>query len=266
MCRSAAAFFLVLGLWMLGVHAVRADTHVQVVETYPSGDEITLDDNQNFYLRLHYSTDSPVQIWAEPYFDGKPAHAGSNPSRTYEGSGDALGWFFLMNADAQVDEVRIRAGDGSPDGTREVARYPVHVSGGAGNAHGSEKPEWVTRLSALDAAAQRADYERRMNEPLNSSDIALYNGFMLAMLALFLFGVAGPAWGVWRWRGGWRLAAALPATLMAFVVLRIVIGTTADPTSHNLWPFEILIAGAISTGAMVVLMIGHRFLGTSDQG
>ena len=45
---------------------------------------------------------------------------------------------------------------------------------------------------------------------------------------------------------------------MAFVVLRILIGTAVDPTSHNLWPFEIVMAGGISSVAMVVLMIARK--------
>ncbi len=245
-------------LWLCSTHLAHAQTTVQVLETYPTGDEVTLVRNQNFYLRLRYATDHPIQIWAEPYFKGQRANAGSNPSRTYAGNGEALGWFFLMDADAQVDEVRIRAGDGSPKGTHEVARYAVRVQGSDAAANGADKPEWVERMSALDAQAQRADYERRMNEPVSASTIALYNGFMLSMLALALLGFAAPAWGLWRWRGGWRLACAVPAVLMAFVVLRIIAGTAIDPTSHNLWPFEVLIAGALSSAAMAVLAIARR--------
>ncbi|HMM56039.1 MAG TPA: hypothetical protein PKD77_00400 [Rudaea sp.] len=247
-------------LWLCSAHLAHAQAQptVQVLETYPAGDEVTLVRNQNFYLRLGYATDQPIQIWAEPYFEGQRAKAGSNPSRTYEGNGEALGWFFLMDADAQVDEVRIRAGDGTADGTHEVARYAVHVQASDAAANGADKPEWVERMSALDAQAQRADYEKRMNKAPSSGDAALFGGFMLAMLALLLLGFAAPAWGLWRWRGGWRLAAAVPAVLMAFVVLRIITGTAIDPTSHNLWPFEVLIAGALSSAAMAVLAILRR--------
>lgn len=31
-----------------------------------------------------------------------------------------------------------------------------------------------------------------------------------------------------------------------FVVLRIIAGTSYDPTSHNLWPFEILSSGIVT--------------------
>ena len=245
-------------LWLFASTA-RAEVQVQVQETWPAGDTVALARNQNFYLRLGYSTDHPVKIWAQPYYQGEPARAGSNPSRTYDGNGEALGWFFLMDADAKVDEVRIRAGDGSPNGTHEVARYAVRVVQGSNTAAANaDNPEWVTRLSALAAQAQRADYEKRMNAPLRGGDVALFGGFMLLMLALGILGILAPAWGLWHWRGGWRLAAAVPAALMAFVVLHIVAGTSIEPTSHNLWPFEVLSAGALSAGAMAALAIARR--------
>ncbi|HQX25693.1 MAG TPA: hypothetical protein PLI00_14285 [Pseudomonadota bacterium] len=64
-----------------------------------------------------------------------------------------------------------------------------------------------------------------------------------------------------RWRGGWRIAAAVPAIMMAFVVLRIVIGVARDPTSHNLWPFEILMAGAMSAGVTGLLAVVRKLTG-----
>jgi hypothetical protein len=63
-----------------------------------------------------------------------------------------------------------------------------------------------------------------------------------------------------RWRGLWRGAAATIVAVMAFVVLRIVFDVARDPTSHNLWPFEILMAGALSVVAASVLMLLRRML------
>lgn len=54
---------------------------------------------------------------------------------------------------------------------------------------------------------------------------------------LGLIGLGWPHRGLWRWRGGWRIAAA-PAMCMPFVVLRIVVDTARDPTPRNPWPFE----------------------------
>src|SRR5262245_27097982 len=73
----------------------RADTTVQVLETHPAGETVTLGQRESFYLRLAYASETPVRIWAQPFFRGEPARAGSNPSLTYSGTGEAIGWFFL---------------------------------------------------------------------------------------------------------------------------------------------------------------------------
>lgn len=250
-----------MALAMLAFHPARAQSQVQVhvLETWPAGDSITLGRNQNFYLHLRYTSDQPVHIWARPYFQGEPAKAGSNPSRVYPaGSGEALGWFFLFDPDTQVDEVRISAGDGSYNRTPVVATYPVSITGSHALAQATAQPAWVVSLSAADEAASRADYEKTMNTSPSAGDVALFSGFMLAMIAIGVIALAWPAWGLWRWRGGWRLAAAIPAAAMAFVVLRIFIDTARDPTSHNLWPFEIVMWGGLSCGGMLLLGLAHK--------
>ncbi|HET6546345.1 MAG TPA: hypothetical protein VFG55_06315 [Rhodanobacteraceae bacterium] len=239
-------------------HAV---TTVEVLATDPPGEVVTLGRNQNFYLHLGYTTDQPVQIWAHPYFHGKQAAAGTNPSRVYTGSGEALGWFFLMQPGDRIDEVRIVAGDGSYPGTHLVATYPVTVIAGDRPEGAHDSPAWVVELRKQDQAAQQAAYEKRMNTPVTVGDTVLFVGFMLVMLGLGVFGFAAPAWGLWRWRGGWRMAAAVPAVMMAFVVLRLFVETAADPSSHNLWPFEILQVGALSVVIMVALLIARKFTG-----
>ncbi|HSE11855.1 MAG TPA: hypothetical protein VLB69_04385 [Rudaea sp.] len=253
MFKWTIAMLAALCAWSGIASDALAAPSVSVVATDPAGEAVTLGRNQNFYLLLEYETDRPVHIWVRPYFQGKEVNAGSNPSGTYTGSGRALGWFFLMQPGDQVDEIRIRAGDGSPAGTRAVATYPVRITGGEQPAEARTGPAWVTELAARDRAQQRAAYEKQMGTPASAGDIAMFNGFMLLMFAIGLLGTVGPAWAVWRWRGGWRLAAAAPAAMMAFVVLRLLIDTSRDPTSHNLWPFEILMSGALSAGAMVVL-------------
>lgn len=237
----------------------RAATTVEVLETFPPGDDVVLAKNQNYYLRLGYRTDAPVRIWARPYFRGRPADAGSNPSPRYEGSGEVLGWFFLMRPGTEVDEIRITAGDGGVRTTPQVASLRVHVAGGSGAASAPE-PAWVARLQAQADEASRSQ-EASSGHEAGPGGMLLLGGFMLAMLAAGLVGFAAPAWGLWRWRGGWRIAAAVPAAVMAFVVLRIAAGTAIDPTSHNLWPFEVLQAGALSLLVMLALWIARKAMG-----
>jgi hypothetical protein len=43
--------------------------------------------------------------------------------------------------------------------------------------------------------------------------------------------------------------------MMAFVIGRFVVDTARDPTSHNLWPFEILMWGGASAVVMGVLAL-----------
>jgi hypothetical protein len=76
---------------------------------------------------------------------------------------------------------------------------------------------------------------------------------ILGLLALpFLFGL--PLAYAWpqarllrRWDGPWRVAAALPLpgwALWTFIFARDV---TADPTSHNLFSFEILMWAGLAS-------------------
>jgi len=92
---------------------LQAAATVEVLETYPAGEEVTLGRNETFYLRLAYDSDKPIGIWARPYYRGQPANAGNNGSYSYTGKGEALGWFFFSGNHGEVDEVRITAGDGS---------------------------------------------------------------------------------------------------------------------------------------------------------
>jgi len=59
--------------------------------------------------------------------------------------------------------------------------------------------------------------------------------------------------------------AALPALWMAFVLLRILIGVWIDPTSHNLWPFEILISGGACAFVIGALQLLRRFVRTEGE-
>jgi hypothetical protein len=126
------------------------------------------------------------------------------------------------------------------------------------------KASWVDEMLMHERAVQREAYEKRMSEPVTAGDRIFMSGFMLTVLVLLLCGLAAPMWGLWKWRGGWRMAAAVPGVLMAFIVLRILLGTAIDPTSHNLWPFEILMVGAVSLCIMIALTIARRVVRSQD--
>jgi hypothetical protein len=255
MCRSIAAGLLLF--WLAAPAAGRAEARVRVVATDPPGEAVTLGRDETFYLQIEYATDEPVQIWAHPYFRGEQVPARTNPSYPHAGTGTALGWF-ESSEPYQVDEVRIRLGGGSPYREWEAARVPLRVVGTSGVAATRMRAPWVDELSRQAQAAQQQDLERRMSEAGSPSG-ALYGVvFMLAVLAVLFGGVGLPVWAVWKWRGPWRAAAAVPLAGMAFVVVRILVDTARDPTSHNLWPFEILMAGAASLVVVGALALARR--------
>jgi hypothetical protein len=217
--------------------------------------------NQTFYVHIGYTTDEPVKIWARPFFQGQEVAAGSNPSRSHTGSGETLGWFFLMEPGEQVDEIRIRAGDGTESGTRLIATHPVRISGSDRPAASTSEPDWLASLSEREERLQREDFEKRASTPLTAGETVFFGGFMLAVAALGIGGVAAPIWAMRRWRGGWRVAAAVPVVMTGFVVLRIIVDTAGDPTSHNLWPFEILQIGVLSLVVIAVLLAARKLSG-----
>jgi hypothetical protein len=260
MSRIGTALMLAV-LWVGAFSIAQADTRVRVVATDPE-DGAALAINQSFYVRLDYASDEPVTLWARPYLNGEQVtRTMTNASEKYSGSGEALGWFALTESGA-VDEVRVVAGGGSPYREWEVARRPLALHwGAAAAAEARDASPWVGELQVESAARSREQAKEAASRPVPASDIVMFNGFMLFILAILVAGIAVPVWSVWKWRGGWRVAAGVPVGVLAFVVLRIVVDTAHDPTSHNLWPFEILIFAAIALGITGVLKAARRFMG-----
>lgn len=44
----------------------------------------------------------------------------------------------------------------------------------------------------------------------------------------------------------WKNVLIIGAAIPAIIMLRVVVDTIADPTSHNLWPFEIVIGSLVA--------------------
>lgn len=259
--RAMWLAFCLLALGWAGAASARAD--VRVLETWPAGQSVTLASGQDFNLRLAYDSDRPVGIWITPYFRGKEASAGTSPSVRYSGKGEALAWFFLNQPGARVDEIRIRAGDGGYK-MPVVADYRVNVEQGSFQLDTSSpwaptEPKWVATMREQNRQQVEAQMNAAAAADTGSGDAAFLGVFMLGVGALGLAGLALPLIAVRRWDGGWRLGALVPLAIVGFVIARIVADTSADPTSHNLWPFELLIAGLASLGILGALALARRF-------
>lgn len=55
-----------------------------------------------------------------------------------------------------------------------------------------------------------------------------------------------------RWDGTWRYLGGAPLALLALWIVVLIVSWAVDPTSHNLFPFEILMW---ATGTLVWLAV-----------
>jgi hypothetical protein len=84
---------------------------------------------------------------------------------------------------------------------------------------------------------------------------------MIELLIFLLAGavIIGPQlWAVIAWRGLWRWLAAAPLLLLAADLLLILVQTSIDPTSHNLWPLELAMIAFIGLPVVGVLWLVRR--------
>jgi hypothetical protein len=79
----------------------------------------------------------------------------------------------------------------------------------------------------------------------------LFLGIPLAYLVLQVCALS-------RWDGTFRLAAALPVLGWLLWGANFAVDVTRDPTSHNLFPFEILIGAVVATVYLGLLAIFRR--------
>jgi hypothetical protein len=59
----------------------------------------------------------------------------------------------------------------------------------------------------------------------------------------------------------WRRVAWIPVLPLALVDGNIFLGVTADPTSHNLWPFEVVLASFLTVLLFGVVLLLRRLFG-----
>jgi hypothetical protein len=112
------------------------------------------------------------------------------------------------------------------------------------------RPWWLALATLASFLAIGIPYWRIPYHDLNLPDALMTPWLLLAMaLALRLcFTRAAPSW----------LAASMTAVaVVAVAIVRINIDTAHDPTSHNLWPLELVIAlGVGVAAALPVALIG----------
>ena len=256
--------FLLALLLAFAAAPVHAEVRARVVATDPPA-AATLGRDQPFHVRIQFDADEPTAFWTYAYSGGRRIEKGwkSNASAKWSGSGYALGWI-SFDKPVEVDEIRIVAGGGKPYVQREVASYPVKLRWSDAPAAAATAP-WVPELQQATAAAWEAERRAHAASPRGAGDTILGLLVMPLLAGLVLACIGAPVWALWRWRGWWRLAGVIPFGVMAFVVGRIAVDTARDPTSHNLWPLEIVYSGAAGLGLIAVLALVRRVTGAAAR-
>lgn len=239
--------------------AAHAGHEVEVLETYPPGDRVELGPGQEFHLRVAYSADPMARIFARPYLDGREVSANNSPSPGYRGSGETTVWFSFADVDDRADEIHIFIGNNS--GLKKPALvHRVSVSGSATADATPPAPAWVATLKDSVVAATGGP-----QQPMTKADKVGMNAFMVVVLALALFGLVAPIWCFRRWRGGWRIAAAIPMVGMGLFVAFLLLTAVFNPGSLGLLPFVVLMAAVPCSLVIVVLFVARKLTGADRR-
>ena len=64
----------------------------------------------------------------------------------------------------------------------------------------------------------------------------------------------------------WKVWLLIAATVPLAVLVRVIVETSRDPATHNLWPFEIAIAAGLGLAcALAGTLLGSLFLLRSSK-
>jgi hypothetical protein len=237
---------------------------VSLIETDPAS-PATLHGTDNVYVHAHYRASTPVRIWVRPYFQGRTAGAMTMGSPVYPaGEGDAFGWFAFRTA-GQVDSIHLQVATESSGYPFADEAFPADFSWDGVQGAWHEPAAWVAPFQEREKQRQQEAYQRYMNRPLGALGSVALVAFGVLVLASLSACFLWPLWALWRWRGIWRALAALPLLFAALWVIKDIVEISADPTSHNLLPFEFIEAAVPVTIFMCVLWLLRRRAVSADR-
>jgi hypothetical protein len=223
----------------------------------------TLHNGQFVYVRIRYQSSAPLRLGAEPYDAGRPAKGAriDGDVGVPAGSGEIISWFSFRGI-GRVDAVRLFA---IPGGRSRISQdVPVNFTWDGQPSSGGTRAPWVGPLLREENQRRQAAFaemETRFNNNLGSGGlgvVAIGMVFGVVALAALIACIAWPLWGAVRWQGPWRAAAMLPLAAIAWWALKDVYDLSVDRTSHNLLPFEFVIAACgIAPYMLVVTLVRH---------
>ncbi len=225
----------------------------------------TLHDGQYVYVRIRYQSSVPVRVGAEPYYAGQRAKGAriDGDVGMPAGPGETISWFTFKGI-GRVDAVRLFA---IPAGGSRISQdVPVSFTWDGQPATGDTRATsaWVGPLLTQHKQRRQAAFAEMETRFDNSTGIgglgvaAIGMVFGVVALTALIACIVWPLWGTVRWQWPWRAAAALPLAVIALWAAKDVYDLSVDRTSHNLLPFEFVIAACgIVPYMLVVTLVRH---------
>ena len=113
---------------------------------------------------------------------------------------------------------------------------------------------WLPVASILSFFAVGVPYWMIPYNKLNLPNALITPGLFAVVFAALMLRAYGVA-------SFWKVTGIVGASVPAAVLARVIWDGAHDPTSHNLWPFEILQFGLVALAIIGVLKLVRRFLG-----
>ncbi len=244
---------LCLGAFLVLSPAIAAaQDSVTLLETDPPS-PATLNNWENFSLRIGYAVSRPVQVKAEAFNGGAPVPGTSSGMGFYDtGSGEAFYWVSYYKS-AHIDRIDISALDAATGAVVATASAPVDVTWTGVTVQTRRQPApWVAQL--------QADRDRRLKDgeafriAHQSPAVKLVGGFatvaaMVAFICVPGYFIAQVILLIW-WKGPWRRRAAVPLAPMGLVILYVIV---AVARGSNIAPVVLVFAAPIACLYFVVL-------------
>lgn len=254
-----SAAVLILAVATVAHAGLEAAPRLDVLETSPSS-PATLGRHRTFYLRFRVDAPFPVVVALHPYERGvdvlRAMGNGGEPTLPAGESTDA-GFFFLLAKEPQhVDEVRIVVSRADDRRTQWTFPHPVDLAfDPADTSPAPPDPGWVNDWKVARDARFRAAAEAAGAGPGSLLGWAVALVVIPILVLLPLAAVALPLYFLWRWRGPRRLLAALPLVVLGGKLATVWADLAADPTSHNLWPLELLLWELPALGVVLLAWV-----------
>ena len=232
MLRVACAFLSLLALLVSGPHSAAEAPAIQLrvnAADPASGGRLAVGDT--LYLRISYSSPVPLRFRGTGYIGETEVTEGAayNPAPVYPaGEHEALVWISYAGP-ALIDEVRIGVKDAGWKLLRSLS-YPVMAEWAAG----------APRRGRAAWAAQLSDRQQAMtSDSMAGTDGS--DGLASLLMALAAASIPGyvclQLFMLYRYSGGWRIAAGLPLVVMIPLALYTVAALAME---SNLWPLMML--------------------------